>query len=435
MRRRPSHIATARPVRQALGRLFLAAGLTVLVMMLIGAISLYVRHCQRTLGVGAVEGPVLNATTAWGDDLARTGRFTANIAFTDFAVPGDGETEIALTWDDNWFFDESTAYNPELACAGSVIASLAYAESGYYQADSDCLPYMELGLSALGMTNISTDSYRYRSEVVDEVLGLVTQEADGAAFGIAEKRIVSDTGEERQLIVASIRGSYGSEWLSNLSVMGGEDHPGYTGAADEVARALAPRIERAREAGLAVELLLVGHSRGGAIANLVAARADDGTFGDGVNVCAYTYASPATTLAEDAGSARYANIFNIANPADIMTHLPLEGWGYARYGVDVALPGVTDADFAARYEKMQVTFEQVMGAASPYNPDDELLIESLTSDIAGQVKTVEELYTPAGVASVVSTVALRVSPWELLYAHYPSVYIAWLASFVGTPQS
>ena len=72
-----------------------------------------------------------------------------------------------------------------------------------------------------------------------------------------------------------------------------------------------------------------------------------------------------------------------------------------------------------------------MGAPSPYNPEDELLIADLTADISGAVRSLDDLMTPAGVATVVSTVAMRVNPWEILYAHYPSVYIAWLESLAA----
>lgn len=440
--------AKAHPVRRGVKRVLLAMLMICLVASLLGGLTLYARHRQRQLGVGAVEEPTPPATVVWGDDLARTGRFTADVAFTDFAAP-TGEATVPVTWDDAWFFADASAYNPELASAAAVIAALAYAESGYYQAATDCLPYIEIGLGALGFTDISTASYRYRSEVTDEVLSLVTDESDAAAYGIAEKLVTSADGEERQLIAVTVRGSYGSEWLSNLQVLGGEDHPGYVAAADEICGELAPRIARAHAEGRAVELLLVGHSRGGAIANLVASRADD-SFGDGVTmsqvgdgdagasataqlgltsadgVRAYTFASPATTTAPDAAAARYGNIFNIVNPADIMTYLPLQSWGYARYGVDVALPSVAEADFSASHAKMESTFLQIMDAESPYRPEDEQLIGSLLTDIGTQVDSAEALLTPAGVATVVSTCALRVNPMELLYAHYPSVYIAWL---------
>ena len=59
---------------------------------------------------------------------------------------------------------------------------------------------------------------------------------------------------------------------------------------------------------------------------------------------AYTFASPATTLNAQAHDARYANIFNIANPSDIMPYLPLRTWGYERYGIDKALPALMQRD-------------------------------------------------------------------------------------------
>ena len=97
-------------------------------------------------------------------------------------------------------------------------------------------------------------------------------------------------------------------------------------------RRWSPGSRMSRALGAEVSVLLVGHSRGGAIANLVAAELDDlgARAGDAAPfgpVYAYTFAAPATTLASDARSERYSNIFNIANPSDIMPYLPLSASG------------------------------------------------------------------------------------------------------------
>lgn len=500
-----------RTVGFAASRISVAAAVVVMIIVLVGAVILYTRYHERRLNEGAVDAPAA-PSVAWGEEAPpRTGRFEASLSFTDLAVSHELVQDIV--WDDGWFFQDTDTYDPELARACSVIAALAYSESGYYQQGSSQPAYMEQALAELGFTDVSTDSYRYRSEVVDEALSLVTDESDGAAYAVATKRIESDSGSAqvgaaaaagsdgvgaesasadsaplsgaassseaaaegsaaesraKTLVLVSIRGSYGSEWLSNLAVLGedgsrsaadsaasgdassssvdtapsDDGHPGYTEAAREVREAVDARIRSAHAAGDDVEVLLVGHSRGGAIANLVAASAlddlaavQDGSApqslpslraGDRVRAC--TFASPGTTTASDAGDARYGSIFNIVNPADIMVSLPPSSWGYARYGRDMELPSVRDADFGARFGAMDAAFESMMGIPCIYDPDNELSIDAALGELSGQVGSAEELKTPAGVIALLSACMARIDPVAVLQGHYPSVYIAWMTS-------
>lgn len=500
-----------RTVGLAASRISVAAAVVVMVIVLVGAVILYTRYHERRLNEGAVDAPAA-PSVAWGEEAPpRTGRFEASLSFTDLAVSHELVQDIV--WDDGWFFQDSDTYDPELARACSVIAALAYSESGYYQQGSSQPAYMEQALAELGFTDVSTDSYRYRSEVVDEALSLVTDESDGAAYAVATKRIEPDSGSvqvgaaaaagsgaagaesasgdspaslsgvaasseaaadgsaaetrAKTLVLVSIRGSYGSEWLSNLAVLGedgsrgaadsaasgassssvdtapsDDGHPGYTEAAREVREAVDARIRSAHAAGDDVEVLLVGHSRGGAIANLVAASAlddlaavQDGSAPQslpslraGDRVRAYTFASPGTTTASDAGDARYGGIFNIVNPADIMVSLPPSSWGYERYGRDMELPSVHDADFGARFDAMDAAFESMMGIPCIYNPDNELSIDAALGELSGQVGSAEELKTPAGVIALLSACMARIDPVAVLQGHYPSVYIAWMIS-------
>lgn len=500
-----------RTVGFAASRISVAAAVVVMIIVLVGAVILYTRYHERRLNEGAVDAPAA-PSVAWGEEAPpRTGRFEASLSFTDLAVSHELVQDIV--WDDGWFFQDSDTYDPELARACSVIAALAYSESGYYQQGSSQPAYMEQALAELGFTDVSTDSYRYRSEVVDEALSLVTDESDGAAYAVATKRIGPDSGSAqvgagvaagsdgvgaesasddssaslsgvassseaaadgsvaetraKTLVLVSIRGSYGSEWLSNLAVLGedgsrsaadsaasgassssvdtapsDDGHPGYTEAAREVREAVDARIRSAHAAGDEVEVLLVGHSRGGAIANLVAASAlddlaavQDGSAPQslpslraGDCVRAYTFASPGTTTASDAGDARYGSIFNIVNPADIMVSLPPSSWGYTRYGRDMELPSVHDADFGARFDAMGAAFESMMGIPCIYNPDNELSIDAALGDLSGQVGSAEELKTPAGVIALLSACMARIDPVAVLQGHYPSVYIAWMTS-------
>lgn len=441
--------------------------------VLAGMTVLAVRHGQELRGHGAIEAPAV-LETAYAGELPRQGRFEANVAYACYGVSGDGEVSSSVLWDDAWFSQDSFTYNHELARACSVISALAYAESGYYQSGSDTPPYMENALYDLGFDKVETESYRYRSEVVDEVLDVMTQQSDGVAYALAHKDLGESDGVRRELIAVSVRGSYGSEWLSNFNLGEGEaaaaaevladershDHTGYQIAALDILAHLDEWVDEAESRGSEVSILLTGHSRGGAVAGLLASMLDDraATRADAAvdatatdaaaadatgtdaasaadatdaaasapRVFAYTFASPRTTLNTRSNDARYGNIFNIVNPADMVTSVPLESWGYVRYGVDKPLPAVDDAGFSELHASMLAAFTELTGQEDAYDPETKLAIDAAVRELSVSVPTSSDLPTPRGVASVAAACALRINPARILLGHYPSVYIAWM---------
>lgn len=440
---------------------------------LAGMTVLAVRHGQELRGHGAIEAPAV-LETAYAGELPRQGRFEANVAYTCYGVSGDGEVSSSVLWDDAWFSQDSFTYNHELARACSVISALAYAESGYYQSGSDTPPYMENAFYDLGFDKVETESYRYRSEVVDEVLDVMTQQSDGVAYALAHKDLGESDGVRRELIAVSVRGSYGSEWLSNFNLGEGEaaaaaealadershDHTGYQIAALDILAHLDEWVDEAESRGSEVSILLTGHSRGGAVAGLLASMLDDraATRADAAvdatatdaaaadatgtdaasaadatdaaasapRVFAYTFASPRTTLNTRSNDVRYGNIFNIVNPADMVTSVPLESWGYVRYGVDKPLPAVDDAGFSELHASMLAAFTELTGQEDAYDPETKLAIDAAVRELSVSVPTSSDLLTPRGVASVAAVCALRINPARILLGHYPSVYIAWM---------
>lgn len=429
-----------------------------------GSAVLGIRHGQELRGAGAVDSPAI-PDTAYAGELPRVGRFETDVTYSCYGVAGNGEVSSHMLWDDAWFDGDPRVYNHDLARASSVLAALAYAESGFYQSGSKTPPYMENVLHQLGFDMVETGSYRFRSEVVDEALDVMTQQSDGVAYGLARKELMpAPDGTPRQLIAVSVRGSYGSEWLSNFNLGAGEaaaaaealadershDHTGYQVAALEILGELDAWVDEADARGAEVSVLLTGHSRGGAVAGLLAAMLDDraaaGTGEDArteadaaaqapmqrvPRVFAYTFASPRTTLNARGNDARYGNIFNIVNPADLVTNLPLESWGYVRYGVDVPLPSLDDEGFGERFAAMQDAFEHLTGGRDSYDPEAEAAIDGVVAELARTVPTAGALMTPRGVASVAAACALRINPTRILRGHYPSVYIAWMESLPG----
>ena len=458
-RRRPrngnvvrSKTAIAALLRAAFVRVPAVFAVVLLTTLLASAFLLLCRYEQTRRGLGGVE-PVGRPRLAYASSQGTSERIETEVALTFFET-GEREITAPITWDDAWFAEDLQTYNHELARTCAVLSSLAYAESGYYQSGTAGPAYMEQALGSLGFDEVLTGSYRYRSEVVDQVLNVFTSEEDTVAYAVARKRVASE-GETRSVIVVAVRGSYGAEWLSNLylhderSVAEGLEgyHQGYVDAADEIREAVRPMVRESHARGDAVTLVVTGHSRGGAVANLVAAMADDELAGQSAGeaadaedggqiglsahdaVCAYTFASPGCTTSEHARAERYDNIFNIVNPADVMPALPLATWGYARYGVDMELPGVDDEGFEAAYERFRAMYGRLVNedgepAASPYDPENAHVVQAVVDEVGERVGSVAELTTPGGIATVVQVLVAHVDPLGILCGHYQSVYVA-----------
>ena len=405
------------------------------------ALAVAVRHRldQRVRGEGVVRAP--SEFTALEGSTGRAGAFAARIDFTSMATGSETiSTEVA--WDDEWFFQDPTAYNHELATTCSVLSAVANSESAYYQAGSDSPAYMEQALAELGFEEISTASYQYRSEVFDEVVDFIAGTDDVVAYSVATKRVISEGGAERTLFLVSIRGSYGSEWLSDLNMGGAATygmeeitHEGFSEAAREIVDELAARVTE--EAGLGgtddICLLFTGHSRGAAAANIAAAYADEMSQGYRAlapheSIYCYTFATPAVTTFDNARDALYDNIFNVINPSDLVPRLPLRSWGYERYGHDLWLPGHGDEGFDESHAAMREVFEANTGVECPYVPEDRERVDRLVADLGREIPTVGDLATLGGGATVVKDLLADVNPMQVLYGHYPSVYIAYMQS-------
>lgn len=422
-------------------RIALALVLVVVAVGTLLGIAVERRLREESLGIAAVEAP--SAPRELEDSSGKTGAFTARVSYTSMAATEGQQVATDVAWDDRWFFQDPTVYNHELATTCSVLSAVANAESAYYQEGSDAPAYMEEALAELGFDDISTASYQYRSEIFDEVVDFITGTDDVVAYSVATKRITD--GNERTLYLVAIRGSYGSEWLSDLNMgdasnydMDAIDHEGFMRAAQEIVDDLEQRItEDAELNGVGdVSLLFCGHSRGAATANLAAAYANERTQGLSPlapleNIYCYTFATPTVTPVAHAHEALYDNIFNIMNPSDLVPRLPLESWGYRRYGRDFYLPGTGDAAFDEHYDEMRAAFEENVGAESPYVPEDRARVDALVEELGRQVPTVDDLASVGGVASVMRDLLMDINVMQVLYSHYPNVYIAWMQVIDG----
>lgn len=237
-----------------------------------------------------------------------------------------------------------------------------------------------------------------------------------------------------ELVLLAVRGTQGeTEWLSNLDP--GADtadyrnttgtlhpdwsdpanHKGFDVAATRVIRELeqyaaeclpdAPRV-----------LLVTGHSRGGAIANLIGARIERGKDCAGWRSFAYTFSSPRTTAAYDVG--KIYTVFNIVNSDDIVTMVPMESIGFKRYGRDVAASADENAELWASLtgrvyhggdvSAMLATLNTfAAGRADCYEKDCTFTVAVAASSAEDAIRAVQAHYEAEGSGGYVTATAAR----------------------------
>ena len=341
-----------------------------------------------------------------------------------------GRTSTTLAFDDAWLLaGDPTQYNHGLATACAVIAAVCNSESQFYGGIEGAEPYAEQALAQIGFTDVRTDSYRLRSSVLDQVGALVYGSHDVVAYTFASKRVDGET-----IVLVGIRGSYGCEWVSNFKLFGEDGHAGFEAAEAEVADMLARYLDELGADPAHTRILITGHSRGGAVANLLAADLDERAGGEGAlvsakGIFAYTFAAPNTTRESDRSQARYGNVFNVANPADIVPDLPLSQWGYGRYGVTVELPRADGEGFEAQYAAMTDAYAANTTCAYPADADALAALERF-GDAADQVLSLEALADPWGAVLSAGTLA-GIDYTQAPTAHYPDSYIAWMQSLTA----
>ena len=151
-----------------------------------------------------------------------------------------------------------------------------------------------------------------------------------AAYNVFEKALEDGRTE----VIIAVRGTGNGEWALNVDMMPSGNYD--LAYAENFALAAEDILKTHEEYfnGLSAPVFLVtGYSRGAAVANILAAKLTDRYGAE--SVFGYTFATPRTVRGDYPA---YGNIFNIVNPADIITYLPLPQWGFERYGTDIVLP-------------------------------------------------------------------------------------------------
>ncbi|WP_165056635.1 MULTISPECIES: lipase family protein [unclassified Adlercreutzia] len=359
---------------------------------------------------------------------ARSESVTVAYASELAGVGGGHVAEAQVAFDNAWLIDGSRSYNNDLAATCAALSAAVNAQSSYGAPGGRA--YAVEALGALGFCDVDVSAYEGRSRVVDEVANALSGSTDVAAYALARKELVASDGRVAgDVVLVGVRGTYGSEWLSNFNCAlgpdaGEADHRGFARAADEARSALGAYLERHGLDQRTTHVLLFGHSRGGAVVNLLAADLiDEGSY---AGVHAYTFAAPNSTRSPERANKAYAGIFNVVNPADAVPSLPLAAWGYGAYGMTVELPAREHVAYRAAYNHMSaarsaLTRCEVVGdrRESPLPAD---VLEACASALA---RVSEGSGGAAALAQAAGALA-SIDVTSALTAHSPDTYLAWL---------
>lgn len=192
-------------------------------------------------------------------------------------------------------------------------------------------------------------SYNY----LDEDNNIDSNKND-VAFSITYRKI----DENNVDLIVVIRGSYNDEWIGNAELTGEtydsaqKRHVNFSIAKDSIEKPIEQYLSQYLSQYQNVNLIITGHSRGAAVANLYAKEAIDQINGsttiDGIpnfnKVTAYTFACPNVEKYNDTME-NYSSIFNFCLCEDLVPTVPLtypsDGWNYWKYGITY----ITDLDY------------------------------------------------------------------------------------------
>jgi hypothetical protein len=163
-----------------------------------------------------------------------------------------------------------------------------------------------------------------------------------ASYTIGHKKVNFNDGI-RDLTVIVIRGTDGKEWYGNMS-LGGDaqdtsllEHYSFRAAADALETDVENYMQDPNGDGKTTDaisnslVLITGHSRGGAVGNLLASDLTKGNISsvDTNGVYAYLFASPGCTRQADTS---LKNIYTFCFSDDFVPQFPPGTWGYGRNG-------------------------------------------------------------------------------------------------------
>ena len=308
----------------------------------------------KKISIGSNNDYLLNATIHYNSSLpSHSGKPQS---FKVVNKPYEGKYGFYYT--DDYFKKPATKYNQSLATMSLCLALSTYQDEDEKIYDKNVKNVKNL-FGKCGFVVDGADS-TFQQKNYDIKTG-----TDTIACSFASKKI----GDSTLVAVAVRSGGYGAEWASNLTLGLSGDHAGFDDASSKVYEYLADYVNSRNITGK-VKFWITGFSRGGATANLIAAKLDNTidshpkiTYSKD-DVYAYTFATPAGAIkSNNPHSKKYNNIFNIINFHDLVPLVaPSQtGWSFDRYGITKVLPFSESTSVSAIYEPKMIKYLKGMG--------------------------------------------------------------------------
>lgn len=373
------------------------------------------------------------------------------------------------SYDEEWFLEDSSEYNHDLAKMSLAMAMSAFDIGGntYKARAANIIDLFEqLGFS------YTANSICYDAPTTDSI-----------GYAIGSKTVLTGT-DPFTLVVVAIRGSgYGQEWASNFSIGTASEHAGFASAANTVSNAVETYI-KSLGVSTNIKIWLTGYSRAAATANIAAQRLT-GTANSKLikglsaeNIYAYCFACPRTVRTDDLSYATstYKNIHNIVNYIDLVPKVAPEAWDFDRYGITYYLPSAEQTShFSSAYNQMVNTYVGILSqfafldvgataiTATAYSKGQGSTFDDIVDAFASHFYS-QSVYTAAyqdqirslwagfdnteDAATLITDMLLIILPsfkvlhpiitdklianvFNIVHAHYPEQYLAWMNTIDG----
>lgn len=304
---------------------------------------------------------------------------------------GGGPAEVPVEFDGKWFAGGSGLdYSHGIARLACFLADSSYTDVLSNPGGN----LLKKNYETLGIDGSSME-FNYDVDYSNSIWG-----NDQCATSFAVKKIDAG-GKRKALVFCVIRGTpFGAnEWLSNLNINDAgetqnEIHKGFALAASVAHTQLISFMLRHKVDPTESCILITGHSRGAAVANLLSMLLLSDNFFEEGSIFTYTFAAPNTTTDESAHDEKYGFIWNIVNPEDIVPTVPLYrgSWKFTKYGRTKAFVSAASAgksEFDEKYlPKINSLYERISGRGyAPFTTGPLVpilvtrLFESLASDV------------------------------------------------------
>lgn len=251
------------------------------------------------------------------------------------------------------FFGDKKVYNNELSRLGMLLSTDIYDETYVNELRTAGVKidmpkdekvktlYEKFGLKDIENIVLKKENYKHNKDDITE-------------FNIGH-RLIKFKNESKEIIFITIRGTNTSneEWSSNFDIgyddgiyydklgykpaewKNKKNHKGFDVTKNRVMNEINDYIKKYNLTNSRKTFFVNGHSRGGAIANLLG----KDFYDNGQEAFVYTFGSPTTTQEK---STRNIGIFNIVNKLDLITLIPLKSMQFTRYGIDVFLKNTNE---------------------------------------------------------------------------------------------